>query len=235
MQETWREVRSGNANGIIDTVRSNPVPAGMVALGLGMLFMSRGQRAERWRGGHMPADASTYSDRGQDGRSLVGGIASSVTSTVGQVGGTVGRAAEEAGQRVSGVAEEAGQRVGALASTAGETAEDLPRQAGQLIDEGTSQVRRMLDESPLIAGLAAVAAGAVLGLVLPSTQMERRTLGQARDDLVERAQQTANELVDKAEQAASQPQTAMSREIGSAFAGDTRSSTSSRGTDVGPS
>jgi len=42
-QETWRDVRTGNTGSIVDTITSNPIPAGMVALGIGMLFMNRGK------------------------------------------------------------------------------------------------------------------------------------------------------------------------------------------------
>src|SRR5215204_7060992 len=37
-QETWRDVRTGNTGSIVDTITSNPIPAGMIALGVGMLF-----------------------------------------------------------------------------------------------------------------------------------------------------------------------------------------------------
>ena len=42
MQETWDDVRRGNASGIVDTITRNPIPAAMVALGVGLLFMNRG-------------------------------------------------------------------------------------------------------------------------------------------------------------------------------------------------
>jgi hypothetical protein len=196
VQETWREVKAGNANGIIDTLKSNPIPAGMVALGLGFLFMNRGQRAQQGNGTHWRAtDYEHYPYGGNAGRSPVDGIASTVGSAVDQVGDRIG----EVGDTVGRVADDAGQRMRGFASTAGEAASGVPRQAGDAFDQGTGQVRRFMDQSPLAAGLVAVAAGAILGLVLPSTQVERRTLGQARDDLVDKAEQTANELVDKAE------------------------------------
>src|SRR4051794_6304788 len=52
IQDTWTDVRRGDASGIVDTIKSNPIPAAMVALGVGMLFMNRGSQSSsrpmRW-------------------------------------------------------------------------------------------------------------------------------------------------------------------------------------------
>src|SRR3954447_4290404 len=52
IQDTWTDVRRGDASGIVDTIKSNPIPAAMVALGIGMLFMNRGSQSSsrpmRW-------------------------------------------------------------------------------------------------------------------------------------------------------------------------------------------
>lgn len=221
MQETWREVRSGNADGIIETVKSNPVPAGMVALGLGMLFLNRGQRAQQaGRGYWAPAygrEYDRYPYRGERGSPE--GLGSTVSSAADQVGERAGQVGEAVGR----VAESAGERVSGLASTASDAASAVPRQAGEMLDQGSGQVARFMDESPLVAGLAAVAAGAVLGLMLPSTQVERRALGPVRDDLVEKAERTANELVDKADQSMSEAQRDAQGQMGSS--GQARSQT----------
>ena len=34
IQDTWTDVRRGDASGIVDTIKSNPIPAAMVALGI---------------------------------------------------------------------------------------------------------------------------------------------------------------------------------------------------------
>ena len=45
----------------------------------------------------------------------------------------------------------------------------------------------MMDEQPLIVGALAVAAGALIGAALPTTQYENRTLGPVRDRTLEKA------------------------------------------------
>ena len=219
-QETWRDATSNPGN-IVDTIKSNPVPAGMVGLGLAMLLMNRGKQGQDRRfdsssagyrgyqsfdyGSSMPGDRShgrQSSWEPQQWERRSGG------SPLDRAGQTVSGAAGSAGDAVSGVADEAGRRVGELAGSVSETAGELPQQAGYYVQQGTSQVRRFIDENPLGAGVIAVAAGAALGMLLPSTQIEQRTIGQARDQLVEQAESTVHQALDKVDADAQQAQPA---------------------------
>ena len=199
-QETWRDVRTGNTGSIVDTITSNPVPTGMVALGLGMLLMNRGARGSASRGydrrqydrddgrydGEYGRDRAPWQDSRFD--RFPGGDSplDKVGSTVSDAGDAVGRAAEEAGRKVSGVMEGVGQGAG-----------DMGRQAGSMVEQRAGQVRRFIDESPLGAGVIALAAGATVGLLLPSTTLEREAIGPARNDLVEKAESAAHQALDK--------------------------------------
>jgi ElaB/YqjD/DUF883 family membrane-anchored ribosome-binding protein len=210
-QETFRDVTT-NPGSIVDTIKANPVPAGMVGLGLAMLFMNRGQQGQNRRFGSSPAGYRGYQSFDY-GSSLPGDYGyrrqsswepqawdqRAATSPVDRVGQTVSGAAESAGETVSNAADQAGRRVGELADTVGQTAGDLPDQAGFYVQQGTSQVRRFIDENPLGAGVIAVAAGAALGMLLPSTQVERDTIGPARDQLVDQAESSVHQALDKVE------------------------------------
>lgn len=55
------------------------------------------------------------------------------------------------------------------------------------------------ESSPLAIGVAALGIGAALGLLVPETEPENRVLGETRDRLVEKAQQTAQDLKLKAQ------------------------------------
>jgi ElaB/YqjD/DUF883 family membrane-anchored ribosome-binding protein len=214
-QETWRDVTSNPGN-ILDTIKSNPVPAGMVGLGLAMLMMNRGKQGQDrrygtsgagFRGQSFDYNSSLPGDHGytrqsswepQQWERRSGG------SPLDRTGQAVAGAAGSAGEAVSGVADEAGRRVGELADNVSQTAGELPQQAGYYVQQGGSQVRRFIDENPLGAGVIAVAAGAALGMLLPSTEIERQTIGQARDQLVEQAESTAHQALDKVEEQAQQ-------------------------------
>jgi len=209
-QETFRDVTS-NPGSLVDTVKSNPVPAGMIGLGVAMLFMNRGKQGQGDRrfgsssagyrgyqsfdyGSSLPGDhgynrRSSWEPQEWDRRS-------SGSNPMERAGQTVAGAAGSAGETVSNVADEAGRRVGELAETAGE----IPQQAGYYVQQGSSQIRRFIDENPLGAGVIAVAAGAAIGMLLPTTEMERQTMGQARDQVVGQAESTVHQALDKVEQ-----------------------------------
>ena len=58
----------------------------------------------------------------------------------------------------------------------------------------TSQVGRWMHDNPMAVGIAALAAGAVVGLAMPRTRAEDDYLGASRDALVDRASDTAQQL-----------------------------------------
>ena len=57
-----------------------------------------------------------------------------------------------------------------------------------------------MHEYPLAAGAIAVAVGAAIGLSVPSTEIEDRTLGEKRDLALEKARAAARELRDNVTQ-----------------------------------
>jgi hypothetical protein len=54
--------------------------------------------------------------------------------------------------------------------------------------------RRVSDDNPLAVGMAAIAAGIGVGLLLPQTEPERELLGSKRDELLGDAKQTLSEM-----------------------------------------
>lgn len=200
-QETWRDVTSGNPGSIVDSIKANPVPAGMVGLGLAMLFMNRGKASQqRFRsqyGGGLPGDHGYVRDAAWEPREWQRRTGDNGSNPLAAVGNAVSGAAGSAGETVGQVAGQVGRTAGDVGDTIGQAAGQLPQQAGQLVEQGSGQVRRFIDDNPLGAGVIAMAAGAALGLLLPSTQLERDTMGQARDQVVGQAETAVNEALDK--------------------------------------
>jgi prefoldin subunit 5 len=65
----------------------------------------------------------------------------------------------------------------------------------------------MLDENPMTVGALAVGAGAAIGLAIPETSKEHEVMGEARDTVVEKAQdvqQRAQQVAEEAQGAAQQ-------------------------------
>jgi hypothetical protein len=110
---------------------------------------------------------------------------------------------------VSGVQERmsaAGERVGGMATSAregiGHTAERLRHQARQQGGRTKETFSYLRDEQPLVLGALGFALGAALGAGLPPTQREDELMGEARDQVVHRAQELGEEQLDRAKHVA---------------------------------
>jgi len=64
-------------------------------------------------------------------------------------------------------------------------------------------LQRMTSENPLLVGAGALLIGAAFGLALPETQRENELMGEARDSLVDRAQQVASHAAERLQEQAS--------------------------------
>lgn len=191
---------------VADFVRTHPVEMALLAGGIAWWLLRGRDRSDEWEGASEGWQGShrlnTDPGHGED-RSLrerVGEIASTARDTVGQyaagaretVGGyaagareTVGDAAEAARCR----ALKASERVSSAAHTASARAQDTWQGASTSVDN-------WVREYPLAAGAIAVAVGAAIGLSVPRTEIEDRTLGETRDQALERAKVTAREVRD---------------------------------------
>lgn len=211
--------------GLMETVRQNPLPAALVGIGLGWLWMNRrsapSHRAPRYdvrygdeRRGYYAAsyrpDGYAYTGERQQGGNVVSQAAGRVGETAGNVANTVGDAASNAastvGETASNVASTVGETVGNVASTVGETASNLVGGAQYNAQRAEDRLGRALQENPLAVGAVALAVGAAVGLALPQTQRENQLMGEARDTLMERAQDFAQETVEKVQHVASEAQ-----------------------------
>jgi hypothetical protein len=129
---------------------------------------------------------------------------------------TAVRAEQQAKQTAADVKDSAADAVDSVQETmhdasqsvqdfAGETADQARRRANWAEQElqremrmARSTFRQTLDENPLGLGIAALAAGALVGLAIPGTQRENEWMGETRDSLVEDVSTTAQETVRKA-------------------------------------
>lgn len=199
---------------VIQIIRANPIPAALVGLGLGWLYMNRSSGGPDYRA--RSGDHYRYppeSRYGATGSSSYGSSAygSGTYGSTGSQGG-VGDMARQAGSQVSDLAGQAGSQVSSLASGVQEQAGDL---AGAVIDRTTrapGQIQRMIEDNPLLTAALAATVGAAAGLALPPTQTEDQLVGRSRDQMMGKAQQAASQAVDKVQSVAQEVQHTATRE-----------------------
>jgi Protein of unknown function (DUF3618) len=189
--DTVRDV----GGGVVDTVTRNPIPAAMVAIGLGWLAMSRrsngGGSSVRYR--YAGRYAGAYPDPDTHGDS-------SDRSTDTWSGQGDPSPVEQVQQRAGDVAEQVQQRAGAAADQVGRLAGQVPYQVDSLTRQIGDNAGRMFNQNPLAVGAIAVAVGTAVGLVLPATETERRAIGQPARQALGKAEEAATEALGQAEQ-----------------------------------
>ncbi len=121
--------------------------------------------------------------------------ASSVRDTVGAV--------------ASNVSETAGSLASQVQETAGNVATQVQETASQLVDQtqyGTERIeerfQQMLYQRPLAVGALTLALGTAVGLAVPETRREHELMGEARDNLLEKAQGAASQTMEKVQRVA---------------------------------
>ena len=91
-----------------------------------------------------------------------------------------------------------GKVTGAVTDTVGSAYESVGEFGGSALETYDRQVQ----ENPLVVGAVAMAVGAAVGFAIPSTRYEGELMGDARSQLIDRAQSAASDLVDQAQTAA---------------------------------
>jgi hypothetical protein len=201
-QETWRDVRTGNAGSILDMVRENPIPAAMVGIGVGMLLMNRGAKPQgdgpglgRWQGDARGDRGGSYGSGPQGARyGSRDWRAEDGDGRMAQMGDMAANARDALGDAAGSF----GDRVGGVADSVGDMAGALPEQAGEMWDMRLSQAQRFMEQNPLGAGLVAMAAGAAIGMLIPTSSFERENVGPVRDQLVDKAASAAEDAIEGA-------------------------------------
>ena len=82
---------------------------------------------------------------------------------------------------------------GSVRDAAGRAGTEVRRYSGDLQNE----FGRRLQQNPLALGVAALAIGAAVGMSVPDTEIENKTMGDTRDSLVDRAHEATRQVVEQ--------------------------------------
>jgi len=188
MASSAGETAMDAGSGILDLIQQNPVPAALVGIGLGWLYMNRSSGQPDYR-----AHSGTHYRYGSPSAGAGYGSGSQSMGSSQGIGGMVGRATDQVGD----LASSAQEQVGEMASSAQERVGDM---AGTVMDQtqrAPGQVQRLIQERPLTAAAVAASLGAAVGLWLPSTQLESLLMGPAHEQVMDRAQEVASDTMEK--------------------------------------
>jgi ElaB/YqjD/DUF883 family membrane-anchored ribosome-binding protein len=178
--EPAREVVGLAGNAIADSVWKNPIPLAFIGLGVGMLMMRRFGRN---------TSAPNYQPRSQRRRT----VTANRETDEPQMEGTVSRTLQQVKDTASDLASRTTNNLNTLSSQARDSAAQVSNRFGEI-----------MRDNPLAVGAVAIAAGAAVGLVLPSTTLEKEYIGETSGMLVDKAGEVARDAVDRVQSAAEQ-------------------------------
>lgn len=133
-------------------------------------------------------------------RDAVTGAVSAVTEQVAQVHGTVTDAVEGARARASGLYDDARHGARRAYATGTERFDDLRGRGFDAASTGRDSVERFVQENPLLVGVVGLAAGLLLGALLPRTRQEDETIGRWADDYRQEGVRYAREATQRGRQ-----------------------------------
>ncbi len=196
MASNARDKAEESGRGLMATLRDNPIPAAMIAGGIGWLLFNKKRsdvnesaaieveydyRAEL-RGGNgavNTADVETIDYSRQIPEIQREGVAHRVAST-----------AKGAGEKVASGARAVSEKVTTGASSVAHGVAEKAR-------AGTHHVEESFQENPMVLGVVAAAVGLAVGMTLPASDREARLMGGKRDELIDKAREAISETKDK--------------------------------------
>jgi uncharacterized protein YjbJ (UPF0337 family) len=190
-KDSVREATIGAAKGagstMWETIKQNPLPAAIAGLSVGWLVRKGSSSSSSTR--QRPHSYQVYRSDHQS------------QPASGQVQ-----------QRAGQLADQAQETAGQLANQARNQAEHYAGQAQEQASQATDWLQQKLQQNPLAVGAVAVALGTAVGLSLPETHMEDQLMGDMRDSLMHKAQETAKETMHKAQNVAEEAQSTVKQE-----------------------
>jgi ElaB/YqjD/DUF883 family membrane-anchored ribosome-binding protein len=165
---------------LVEVIRENPLP--VIAVGAGVTWLLTQRSKGEVSGDRMARYAYTGPERRQS-HGVKDRIGSAVSGAKDTVSETVGGVAE----RASELKERAGERIG-----------DIGGQARWRTRRLKTNLEHTAEENPLMLAIGAAVVGLALGMLLPGTQREDEIMGSARDQLVDRAEETVERAKDAA-------------------------------------
>jgi ElaB/YqjD/DUF883 family membrane-anchored ribosome-binding protein len=185
------------AGNLTDAATRNPMPLVLTSIGLAWMMLAS-------RGGNQSRDGyrSRYSDTDSAER------ASGLRDRVGDIRDRAARAADQVHGAVDSTRDTLKQAAESSREAFEQTAESLKSGYGRAIgatreqaEHALARMDRLLHDQPLMLGALGLAAGAIIGALLPTTEHEDRLLGDMRRKAVKDVAQKSRALYETARNA----------------------------------
>lgn len=190
------------AGNLTHAATQNPVPLVLASIGLGWLMLTSRPRV---REGDSAQRHVTRGSRMAGAQARAAHASDKVQGAVDSTRDTLGHAAESSHAAMKKAAEASRETYEHAADSLHHAAESLRDGVGtaaaatrEQLDHARTRMHRLLDEQPLMLGALGIAAGAIIGALLPTTEHEDRLLGEARDKAVRDAAKRSRERFEAA-------------------------------------
>ena len=165
---------------LVDVIRENPLP--VIAVGAGVTWLLTKRSNEDVSGDRMARFAYTGPDRRQ-------GEGSGFKN---RIGGAISDVKDKVTDAASGIAGRASELASGTQVRAGEIGSRARRQTERV----KTNLEHVAEDNPLSIAIGATILGMAIGLLLPGTERENELMGTTRDQLVDRAEKTAERVKD---------------------------------------
>ena len=199
---------------VLEGIRKNPIPAGLVGLGIAWLIAEKARARQHAASPYysQPADRPTGAGGPHIGERIAEGVQEGIhraKNLIHEAGEQVSAAAGAARKGIADVGDtirHTGQDIGHTASNwagqARHAAENVAGQARHAAGEARQTVVKTYEDNPLVVGAATFALGLIGGLLVPTTSVENRLMGKASKDLKNRAKNMGEQALEAGERIA---------------------------------
>jgi hypothetical protein len=181
-----------------EVIQANKVPLTLIGIGVAWLVASNTGLADR----------VANDERVQAARRRIGEFAGDIGIGGGSSDGAGGQILGPDGERLARtdssrgdgwVHQAAGAARGAISTVrdAGSAVLDRAGAATDLASRASTQVTEKLSTDPWLIGVAGLVAGALLAAILPPTRIEQDYIGEARDGLLNKANELGHEAAER--------------------------------------
>ncbi len=186
----------------------------VAAMGLGAVWLIQQRNRSEVSGDRMARFAYTGPERRREGLSgKIADRASALRERMGSTASSVADRARDLGGEASELAGRTSERVGHLGEEVRTRAEALGTRAADQTRRARGGLDHLIEENPLAVAAGVAVLGMAFGMLVPESTRERKLMGPVRDDLVERAQETARRVKDAAVEAGQELKETVREEI----------------------